>query len=584
MLLINETLVRMSKGFRVWILTITAMKLIVLLGVNKFATSIGTILGQLFNGGVTIGQLRMDLFGALIGAAIILVGDLLVGEAEYRCTAKARISLREQILQKVLELDVGDIDKLGTTATINAAVDGVELMLIYYNKYLPGLLYCVIAPIMLFFFIIGKSVPAAILLLTASLIITPINNIFKVINDRMKGDYWNTLNKLTECYLENINGLTTAELFNRGLDREKKLDGIAQHLKDIIVDVMTLNFSSTALNEFLINATIVSSAAVVCNQLISGKLGLVQALTVLLLSYSFFGSIRALQWIAHDALHGVAAAHSVADILAVDTTKPVSKDKSKHNDFIGIKFENVSFGYKERKKVLENVNIEIAHNKVTAIVGESGSGKSTIVNMLLRFYDTDTGRITFDGRDYLSIPPEELRKKIIMVPQSVFVFGGTLRENLLISNINATDDELWEVLEQVKLKQWAESTQEKLDVPVGDAGSRLSGGQRQKVGIARALLSKAEYIIFDEATSSVDEESEREIWSCIGRLAQTRTLIIISHRLSTIKNADVIYLIDKGIVDECGSHDQLMLRNGKYAALVTEQNELENHVRRSVAN
>ena len=583
MLLINKTLIRMSKGFRGWIVAIALLKLVTLMGISLFASSIGSVLGRLLSSNMGLADLKTGLVRAAVAAVILVVGDLLVGEAEHRCTAKARILMRRQILDKVLELDVSDVDRLGATETINSAVDGVELIQVYYNRYLPGLLYSVLAPIYLFFALKNQSMTAAVLLLIMSLLITPINNVFKVINDRMKGDYWNTLNRLTAYYLESINGLTTTELFNRGDDREKTLGGIAQHLRDIIVDVMKLNFSSTALNEFLINASIVAATVLCGVQLAAGKIPLTGALTVLMLSYGFFSSIRALQWIAHDALYAVAASQSVEDILSIDTKKPVTDDTAQYNDFDGIRLREVSFGYRGRASVLENINLDIPRGKVTAIAGESGCGKSTIVSLLLRFYDISGGRITLSGRDYFSLDPEFLRKRIIMVPQSVYVFSGTVRDNLLIAAPSAGDEELYEALEQVRLADWVRSQPEGLDTPVGDAGARLSGGQRQKIGIARALLSKAEYIIFDEATSSVDEENEQEIWNCIGELADTRTLIIISHRLSTIRGADVIYLIESGTVSEAGNHDDLMKAGGTYRRLVEEQNALEARGKRKVA-
>ena len=575
MLLINKTLIKMSKGFRGWIVAIALLKLVTLMGISLFAGSIGGVLGGIFSHSMTSAALRTGLLRAALASVLTGVGDLLVGEAEHICTARARILMRRQILDKVLQLDVSDVDRLGATKTINSAVDGVELIQVYYNRYLPGLIYSVLAPIYLFFALRSHSMTAAVMLLIVSLLITPINNVFKVINDRMKGDYWNTLNRLTTYYLESINGLTTTELFNRGEDREKTLGSIAQHLCDIIVAVMTLNFSSTALNEFLINSAIVAATVICGVQLAAGKIALTGALTVLLLSYGFFGSIRALQWIAHDALYAVAASQSVGDIMDIDTAKPITDDKTVYNDFDGIRLEHVSFAYRGRSAVLSDIDLEIPHNRVVAIAGESGCGKSTIVNLLLRFYDTTGGRITFDGKDYFSIDPAALRRRIIMVPQSVYVFSGTVRENLMIADPDATDTELFEALEQVRLADWVRSQPEGLDAPVGDAGARLSGGQRQKIGIARALLCRAEYIIFDEATSSVDEENEREIWDCIGRLAETRTLIIISHRLSTIRNADVIYLIENGRVRESGSHEQLMALGGVYSELVSQQEELE---------
>ena len=162
-----------------------------------------------------------------------------------------------------------------------------------------------------------------------------------------------------------------------------------------------------------------------------------------------------------------------------------------------------------------------------------------------------------------------------MVPQSVSIFAGTIADNLRMAKENASDEELLEALDQVRLKDWVLEQPDGLLTDVGDGGGKLSGGQRQKIGIARALLCQAEYIIFDEATSSVDVESEQEIWNCIDRLALTRTLIIISHRLSTIRNADCIYVLDGGEISESGRHDGLMRRHGLYHRLVTEQEQLE---------
>ena len=180
-----------------------------------------------------------------------------------------------------------------------------------------------------------------------------------------------------------------------------------------------------------------------------------------------------------------------------------------------------------------------------------------------------------EGRDYTSYTPEELRKRVIMVPQTVSLFSGTIGENLRIAAPEASDEELLAALEDVRLKDWVLAQPQGLDTAIGDGGSKLSGGQRQKMGIARALLCRAEYIIFDESTSSVDLESEREIWNCIEELAQTRTLIIISHRLSTIQNAGRIYVLENGRIAEEGGHGELMKHHGLYRRLVEEQAELE---------
>ena len=272
----------------------------------------------------------------------------------------------------------------------------------------------------------------------------------------------------------------------------------------------------------------------------------------------------------------MSAAEKVSTLLQIDTTRPYDpKAPREPNAFDGIRLENVSYSYEGRKSALRNVSLTVPRGKITALVGLSGCGKSTVAGLLMRFFDPATGKITMEGQDYISFTPEELRRRIIMVPQSVSLFSGTLAENLRIAAPQATDEELWEALEQVRLKDWALAQPAGLETDVGDGGGKLSGGQRQKIGIARALLCQAEYIIFDEATSSVDIESEQEIWSCMDELAATRTLIIISHRLSTIRGADVIYVLAGGQIAQQGDHHQLMERQGLYRQLVEEQAALE---------
>ena len=278
----------------------------------------------------------------------------------------------------------------------------------------------------------------------------------------------------------------------------------------------------------------------------------------------------------HSALAGVSAASKVEKLLAIDTTRPYEPYLPRESaPYDGIRLEHISYAYEGRNAALVDVSMDIPRGQITALVGLSGSGKSTIAGLLLRFYDASQGRILLEGQDFTSFTPEALRKRIALVPQSVSLFSGTIAENLRIAAPQATNEQLLAALEAVRLKEWLLAQPHGLLTAVGDAGSKLSGGQRQKIGIARALLCQAEYIVFDEATSSVDIDSEREIWHCIDELALTRTLIIISHRLSTIQNAGQIYVLSNGRIAEQGNHAQLMAQNGLYRRLVEEQALLE---------
>lgn len=576
MLLLNRTLIRMAKGLWGWIFLITALKLGTLIGTALFAGILSGTLGSLTALDMTAAKAGTAVLNALLTAVAMLVCELLTGEAVYRCTAKARQTLRTEIFSKVLELDVGNVERIGPVSAITSSVDGVEAMTVYYSQYLPGLLYSILAPIYLFFQLKNVSLPVAVVLFALSIVIMPVNNIYRKHIESLKSDYWNSLEDMTGYYLENVQGLTTFKLYGQDERRTDGLRAKAENFNCRIMDVMKVNFQSFLLTDGLIYVGVVLSTVIAGQQLLSGSISFASALMVLMLSFGFFSSVRQLMGATHSALAGVSAADKVEKLLAIDTTRPYHPEIKKESPaYAGIEIRHAVFSYSARKTAIRDVSLKIPRGKMTALVGLSGCGKSTIASLLMRFSDLESGSILIDGQDYTSIKPEDLRKKIIMVPQYVSLFSGTIAENLRIAAPNATDEELLQALSDVRLKDWVTAQPEGLNTPVGDAGSRLSGGQRQKIGIARALLCRAEYIIFDESTSSVDVESEREIWNCIGELALTRTLIIISHRLSSIRNADCIYVLENGKIAESGVHDTLMHNDGLYRKLVTEQLELE---------
>ena len=308
----------------------------------------------------------------------------------------------------------------------------------------------------------------------------------------------------------------------------------------------------------------------------NGDITIAQALTVLMLSYSYFSAIRQLMSASHSALTAISAAGKVEEILQTDTSRPYNPELSADPEhFDGIRMEHVSYGYEGRSRALQDVSLTIPRGSSVALVGLSGCGKSTAASLLMRFCDPDQGTIFIEGKEYRSVTPQQLRTNIAMVPQQVNLFSGTIRENLLLADPNANDEKLKEALSEAGLGSFLKTLPKGLDSDVGNAGAALSGGQRQKMGIARALLSEAQYMIFDEATSSVDPQSEREIWETIGRLSKTRTLIIISHRMSTIQNANCIYVLEKGVVAQRGSHAELMQQGGLYRELVTRQQAME---------
>ena len=256
-------------------------------------------------------------------------------------------------------------------------------------------------------------------------------------------------------------------------------------------------------------------------------------------------------------------------------TKPDIKDKSgarKVGRLSGeLTFENVSFSYEGDMPVLENISFQVGAGQMIALVGPTGVGKTTISALIARFYDADSGRITMDGINIKDITLESLRNQLSLVLQDVFLFNGTIAENIAYGCDGTTREEIEKAAKAACIGEYIDSLPQKYDTVIGERGVRLSGGQKQRISIARAILRNSPILILDEATSSVDTETEREIQNAINKIAGTRTLIVIAHRLSTIKRADKIIVIENGKIAEQGKHDELINKQGVYARLCSVQ-------------
>lgn len=237
-----------------------------------------------------------------------------------------------------------------------------------------------------------------------------------------------------------------------------------------------------------------------------------------------------------------------------------------------IRYDQVHFSYDAASgQVLGNLTLEIPGGSTVALVGESGAGKSTIASLLPRFYEPSSGRILIDGQDISRVTQGSLRRQIGFVQQNVFLFDASIKENLRYGKTDATETEMWNALEAANLAQFVQELPDGLDTQVGERGTRLSGGQKQRLSIARVFLKNPSILIFDEATSSLDTESEAQIQEAFDRLSQGRTAIVIAHRLTTVRNADHIFVIDKGTLVETGTHEQLLAKGGQYARLYHNQ-------------
>ena len=574
MLLLDKTLLKMTKGLWIWIISLVVIRVCSLVMITNFASNISYFLGNMMSPTFTHDEIRNVVIQIIIVSILIFVFQLIQGELEYRAQAAARSSIRQKLFTKTMSLDAGYIEKIGPNSAITSAVDGVEQMQVYFSVYLPSLIFSVIAPVYLFTKIYPSSFFIACILLVVSFVLLPLHNVFRYRIEKLRKSYWKSLEDMTGYYLDSIRGLSTLKLFDQSDKHAEVLGEKADYLNRQINEFMKVNFTSFLVTEGIIYITLFLCVFIAINGFVNKTMDLSGVLMILLLGYSYFGSIRQLMSATHDALTAVSAATRAEEILAVESTK-IIQAKKQDNYQEGIVLKDVSFSYEGRKEVLQNINIKIEKSKTTALVGLSGCGKSTIASMLMKFIYPSSGAIYLNGKDYACMNREEIAKYIVMVPQTVSLFNDTIRNNLLVANPFASDEQLWQVLHEVSLDKHIQKMSDGLDAMVSEFGSNLSGGQKQMMGIARALLTDAEYIIFDEATSAVDPESEKIIWDCIDKLSKKRTLIIISHRLSAIRNADQIIVLRAGAVEEIGNHDELMKNHGLYRDLVEEQNKLE---------
>lgn len=368
----------------------------------------------------------------------------------------------------------------------------------------------------------------------------------------------------------------TVKHFNNEQIEEERFDeamsGYEKASSKVLTSLAFLNFGQTAI--FTIGLTIcmlMSGIEVSKGNQTIGDFVLVNALLMQLsIPLNFFG------FIYREISQGMIDLRSLFSVLKIE---PEIKDKKNAIEMsfekTDIEFKNVSFSYDNKRNVLNKINFKIPSGSSLAIVGPTGSGKSTISRLLFRFYDVSSGSILVNGKDVRDITQVSLRKNIGVVPQDTVLFNDTIYYNLSYGKINADEKEIWEVARRAKLSELIKTLPDGMSTVVGERGLKLSGGEKQRVAIARTLLKNPPILILDEATSSLDTLTEKEIKVSLNNLAKKRTSIIIAHRLSTIVDADKILVFEKGKIIEQGTHIQLLKKKGLYADMWNTQQTIE---------
>lgn len=512
-------------------------------------------------------------------AALIRFGcDRGAAHASFAASVDVKRILREKIYDKLLRLGASYREQTATSEVVQMAAEGVEQLETYFGRYLPQLFYSLLAPVTLFAVLSFVSLKASMVLLICVPLI-PISIVaVQKFAKRLLSRYWGVYTGLGDSFLENLQGLTTLKIYQADGQKAEEMDQEAERFRNITMKVLTMQLNSTSVMDIVAYGGAAAGMIVAVSEYLSGTLSFAGALTIILLASEFFIPLRLLGSFFHIAMNGMAASDKIFCLL--DLPEPEKGTKESGGSSLDVDFENVSFSYEEDRQILKEISFRIPAGSMVSLVGESGCGKSTAAAMLMGRNRGYQGSVRLGGVELSEVSEESLMKSVTRVAHNSYLFKGTVEENLRMGKPDANRQEMIAVLRKVNLWGFLEA-QEGLDTKIQEKGSNFSGGQCQRLALARALLHDTPVYIFDEATSNIDVESEEMIMEVIRELAKTRTVLLISHRLANVVTSDCIYMMVQGEIREAGTHQELMQKDGSYQKLFESQQKLENYRRRA---
>ena len=492
----------------------------------------------------------------------------------YLSSKAVKKTLREKIYEKLLRLGASYNEQVKTSEVVQVAVEGVDQLETYFGAYLPQFFYAMLAPLTLFAVLCFVNVPAAIVLLICVPLIPIAIAAVQTWAKKLLSKYWGQYTALGDTFLENLQGLTTLKIYQADEFKNKEMNAEAEKFRKITMKVLTMQLNSITIMDLSAYGGAALGVIMAVTQYMGNHVSLAGCLLIILLAADFFLPMRQLGSFFHIAMNGMAASDKIFRLLDLPEHKQeVSESFPSQHD---IACSGLRFSYEPDREILHGVDLQFPQGSFTALVGESGCGKSTIAAILMGRNKGYTGSVTIGGVELREVNESSLLRNVTYVSHQSYLFKGTVRDNLLMGKLSATDDELWAVLERVNLAGFLKAEQG-LDTPLLEKASNLSGGQCQRLALARALLHDSPVYIFDEATSNIDVESENDIMAEIHKLARTKTVILISHRLANVIKADNIYVLDDGTIAESGSHEELLQNHSLYERLWNAQQALENY-------
>lgn len=538
---------------------------------------LSNLLAQILDGKAFDFKRLLPYLGAL--AAVMFVRYLCgyaSSQTSFFASSEVKNVLRQKMYKKLTRMGASYSEKVSTSEVLQVFVEGVDQLELYFGKYLPQFFFAMLAPITLFAVLVFVSWKASVVLLICVPLIPLSIVAVQKIAKRLLSKYWGVYTNLGDTFLENIQGLTTLKVYQADERKNVEMNEKAEEFRRITMKVLTMQLNSVSVMDIFAYAGSAVGVVIAIIQVKNGTITLPQAFLIIMLAADFFLPLRLLGSFFHVAMNGMAASDKLFKLL--DTKEDEHGTEIPENLDGDIEIKDLSFSYDGEKNVLNDISATFKKHELISIVGESGCGKSTLASLLCGTTKGYSGSITIGGVEIKDIDEKTLMNNITAVNFNSYIFAGTVRENMLIADKSTSDEKMIEALKMVNLWSFL-SEQDGLDTKLNQQGSNFSGGQRQRLAIARALLHNTPIYVFDEVTSNIDAESENDIMAVIHNMAKIKTVILISHRLENVVGSDKILLLDKGKIEESGTHSELMSLNKKYKLMYSTQAELEKYAK-----
>lgn len=538
---------------------------------------LSNLLAQILNGKAFDFKRLLPYLGAI--AAVMLVRYLCgyaSSQTSFFASSEVKKVLRQKMYKKLARMGASYSEKVSTSEVLQVFVEGVDQLELYFGKYLPQFFFAMLAPITLFAVLVFVSWKASVVLLICVPLIPLSIVAVQKIAKRLLSKYWGVYTNLGDTFLENIQGLTTLKVYQADERKNVEMNEKAEEFRRITMKVLTMQLNSVSVMDIVAYAGSAVGVVIAIIQVKNGTITLPQAFLIIMLAADFFLPLRLLGSFFHVSMNGMAASDKLFKLL--DTKEDEHGAEIPENLDGDIEIKDLSFSYDNEKTVLNDISATFKKHELISIVGESGCGKSTLASLLCGTTKGYSGSITIGGVEIKDIDEKTLMNNITAVNFNSYIFAGTVRENMLIADKSTSDEKMIEALKMVNLWSFL-SEQDGLDTKLNQQGSNFSGGQRQRLAIARALLHNTPIYVFDEVTSNIDAESENDIMAVIHNMAKIKTVILISHRLENVVGSDKILLLDKGKIEESGTHSELMSFNKKYKLMYSTQAELEKYAK-----